>query len=55
MRGTKKPAHLPRQHLRHAMPGGDRAAVHLLAELLTPAPTKAGGPPTQAGARELVS
>ena len=38
----------------HAMPGGDRDAVDLLAELLTPAPDRAGGPPAQAGGRRLV-
>ena len=38
----------------HAMPGGDRAAVHLLAELLTPAPDRAAGPPAQTGRRGLV-
>jgi integrase len=38
----------------HAMPGGDRDAVILLAELLTPAPDRAAGPPVQTGGRELV-
>jgi integrase len=37
----------------HAMPGGDRAAVNLLAELLTPAPDRAVGPPVQTGGRRL--
>ena len=31
----------------HAMPGGDRAAVNLLAEVLTPTPDRAAGPPAQ--------
>ncbi len=38
----------------HAMPGGDRAAVNLLAELLTPAPDRAAGPPAPTGGRGLV-
>ena len=31
----------------HAMPGGDRSAVNLLAELLTPTPDQAAGPSRQ--------
>ena len=38
----------------HAMPGGDRATVKLLAELLTPAPDQAAGPPAQTGDRGLI-
>jgi integrase len=38
----------------HAMPGGDRAAVELLADLLAPAPHRAVGPPARAGGRGLV-
>jgi integrase len=38
----------------HAMPGGDRDAVNLLAELLTPAPDRAADPPAQTGVRGLV-
>jgi integrase len=38
----------------HAMPGGDRDAVNLLAELLTPAPDRAGGPTAHTGAQERV-
>jgi hypothetical protein len=38
----------------HAMPGGDRDAVILLAELLTPGPDGAAGRPVQTGRRELV-
>jgi integrase len=38
----------------HAMPGGDRAAVNLLAELLTPAPDRAAGPPAHTSGRALV-
>jgi integrase len=39
----------------HAMPGGDRAAVNLLAELLAPVPDRAAGPPAQATSRGLVT
>jgi integrase len=35
----------------HAMPGGERAAVELLAELLTPAPDRVAGPFAQTGGR----
>jgi integrase len=38
----------------HAMPGGDRAAVNLLAELLAPAPDRGAGLPAQTGGRRLV-
>ena len=38
----------------HAMPGGDRAAVELLAELLTPAPDQTVGRPAPTGGRGLV-
>ena len=36
----------------HAMPGGDRAAVNLLAELLTPASDRAFGSPSRKPAPE---
>jgi len=38
----------------HAMPGGDRAAVNLSAEVLTPTPGGAGGPPAQIDGGGLV-
>ena len=39
----------------HVMPGGDRAAVNLLAELLTPSPDRAAGSPAQTGGRGLIA
>jgi integrase len=38
----------------HAMPGNDRAAANLLAELLIPATDRAAGPPAQASGRGLI-
>ena len=38
----------------HAMPGGDRAAVNMLAEVLFPAADRAAGLPTQTGGRPPV-